>query len=451
VRDPDIIVVGGGLAGSEACWQIVRAGRSVRLYEMKPKKFSPAHRSEFLAELVCSNSLRSTSVLNASGLLKEEMRRLGSLIMEAADATALPAGGALAVDRVRFSMEITRRLEEAGVDIVREEVTTLPSQRPLILCTGPLPSEALAGEIRRLTGEDSLYFYDAISPIVDGDSIDHSAGFWASRYGKGGDDYLNLPLDEKTYYAFVAELVRGRKVPLHAFENIPPFEGCLPIEDLAARGKDTLAHGPMKPVGLVDPRTGKQPFAVVQLRRDSASASLFNIVGFQTKLVWPEQDRIFRMIPGLERARFHRYGSLHKNAYVNAPRLLAPTLQFKKGETALFFAGQMTGVEGYVESAATGLLAGVNAARLLEGRAPVTVPATTALGALVRYITHADPDHFQPMNVNFGLLDPPSDRGHAARGPRRSELAERALEEIEAWKRRYTIRGADTLEGDALA
>ncbi len=441
MNEPDVIIIGGGLAGAEASWQVVRAGCRVRLYEMKPKTFSPAHRLPYLAELVCSNSLKSNSPMNASGLLKYEMRILGSLVIEVADATALPAGTALAVDRQRFSMEITKRLEKAGVEIVREEVVDLPSRRPLIVCTGPLPSDAFARNLQRVTGEDSLYFYDAISPIVDGTTIDYSRTFWGSRYGKGGDDYLNCPLDEPTYYAFVTELLNGRKVPLRSFEHIPPFEGCLPIEDLAARGKDTLAHGPMKPVGLIDPATGRQPYAVVQLRRDSASEELFNMVGFQTKLVPQEQERIFRMIPGLHKARFYRLGSLHKNAYINAPRLLAATLQFKKGDGALFFAGQMTGVEGYVESAATGLLAGLNATRIIKGYEPVTPPLTTALGALVHYITHADPEHFQPMNVHFGLLTSQRARPGASRTSSKEAIVVQALRDMATWKQRAMTSG----------
>ena len=421
------------MAGAEASWQVLKAGGKVLLYEMKPKRFSPAHRSVHFAELVCSNSLRSNSLHNASGLLKEEMRRLGSLILEAADGTAVPAGVALAVDREHFSVEVTQRLEKAGASIIREEVEHIPSGRPLIVCTGPLPSDGIAREIQRLTGDNYLYFYDAIAPIVDGDSIDSTIAFWASRYGKGGNDYLNCPLDQPAYYAFVKEVLDGEKVPLRGFEDIRPFEGCLPIEDLAKRGEDTLAYGPMKPVGLVDPRTGRQPFAVVQLRRDNVSASLFNMVGFQTKLTWKEQKRIFRMIPGLERAQFYRYGSLHRNTFLNAPRLLEPTLQCKWGDPQLLFAGQMTGVEGYIESAATGCLAGINAVRMLHGLTPLVPPPTTAMGALVHYITRADPMNFQPMNINFGLF-PPLAMGKHLRGIRRDKIVERALCDLELWR-----------------
>jgi methylenetetrahydrofolate--tRNA-(uracil-5-)-methyltransferase len=434
LKGKEVLIVGGGLAGSEACWQVVKAGGTAVLFEMKPKKFSPAHRSEYLAELVCSNSLRANSLDHASGLLKEEMRRLGSLILQIADKTAVPAGVALAVDREAFSIEVTRHLLESGATIIREEVKEIPSQRPLVVSTGPLPSESMAHAIEKLAGRQCFYFYDAIAPIVDGDSIDYEIAFWASRYGRGGDDYLNCPLDEATYHSFVREVLHGQKVPLRDFEDIPPFEGCLPIEDLAKRGQETLAYGPMKPVGLTDPRTGKQPYAVVQLRREDLSASLFNLVGFQTKLTWDEQKRIFRMIPGLERAEFHRYGSLHRNAFINAPLLLDPTLQFRRGDPYLFFAGQVTGVEGYIESTATGCLAGINAGRILHGLNPVVPPPTTAIGALVQYVVNADPTHFQPMNINFGLFPPLREQG-GSRGLRRRKIVERALHDLEAWKK----------------
>ena len=359
----EIVIIGGGLAGAEAAWQACRQGIGVTLFEMKPKRYSPAHRSPDLAELVCSNSFRSCVLENAAGLLKEEMRRLGSLVIQAADETQVPAGSCLAVDREQFSKIITGRLEAAGIRIVREEVTQLPQPpQTVVIATGPLPSESMAAVIQELTGSDALYFYDAIAPIVDGQTINYDKVFWASRYDKGGQDYLNCPMDKEAYYHFVDEILKAEKMPLRGFEEIPPFESCMPIEDLAARGKDTLAFGPMKPVGLVNPKTREKAFAVVQLRRDNVSATLLNMVGFQTKMTIPEQKRVLRMIPGLEDAEFFRYGSLHRNAFVNAPRLFLPGLQLKT-EPRIFFAGQITGVEGYIESAASGLMVGRNAAR----------------------------------------------------------------------------------------
>ncbi len=431
----EVVIIGGGLAGAEAAWQAVRAGVAATVIEMKPVRFSAAHQSPFLAELVCSNSLKSRSLDHASGLLKEEMRRLGSVILEAAEATALPAGSALAVDRESFSRHVTQALEQAGVRIVRKEETEIPDTGgPVIVCTGPLSSPAIAGAIQRLTGHDSMSFYDAIAPIVDGETIDFDKVFWASRYGKGGADYLNCPLDKGQYERFVEEILRAEKVPLHPFESVPPFEACMPIEDLAARGPETLAHGPMRPTGLVDPRTGRRPYAVVQLRRDDACGTLFNMVGFQTKMTYPEQRRVFRLIPGLERAEFHRLGSLHRNTFLRAPRLLLPTLQ-SKAKPLVFFAGQLTGVEGYVESAATGILAGLNAARLVRGLEPSVPPRTTALGSLVFYLTHADPETFQPMHVHFGLF-PPEESGRAeSRKTRRRRVAERALRDLDLWAR----------------
>jgi methylenetetrahydrofolate--tRNA-(uracil-5-)-methyltransferase len=402
---------------------------------MKPKRFSPAHKSADLAELVCSNSLRSKSLETASGLLKEEMCRLGSLIMSVAEETSVPAGSALAVDRQEFSRRITRILEESGVHIVREEVTRIPPPpQVVVIGTGPLPSEAMARALQELTDADALYFYDAIAPIVDADSIDDERTYWASRYNKGGPDYLNCPMDQESYYRFVDAILSAEKVPLREFEEIPPFEGCMPVEDLAARGKETLAHGPMKPVGLIDPKTGKRSYAVVQLRRDNASGSLLNMVGFQTKMTQPEQRRVFRMIPGLEEAHFHRHGSVHRNAFLNAPRLLLSTLQLKK-EPRVFFAGQLTGVEGYIESAATGLIAGMNAARWSRGASLSVPPATTSLGALLRYLVEADPEGFQPMHVNFGIFPPLPDSSRLSRKQRRQAHADRALRDLDAWLR----------------
>ncbi len=431
----EIFIVGGGLAGAEAAWQACKLGVKVHLFEMKPKRFSPAHRSPYLGELVCSNSLRSASLDNAAGLLKEEMRRLGSLIIQVADQTSVPAGSCLAVDRELFSEKITQFLEEAGVCIVREEVTQIPAPPQIVvISTGPLPSEAMASAIQALTGADTLFFYDAIAPILDGQSINNDKVFWASRYNKGGPDYLNCPMDKETYYRFVEEILKAEKVPLREFEEIPPFEGCMPIEDLAARGKDTLAYGPMKPVGLIDPKTGKNAFAVVQLRKDNVSASLLNMVGFQTKMTQSEQKRIFSMIPGLEKAEFFRYGSLHRNAFVNAPRLFQPGLQLKK-DPRIFFAGQLTGVEGYIESAAAGLIVGRNAARQAKGLPLQLPPVSTALGALLHYIVFADPETFQPMHVNFGIF-PPLPKGAVqsrSKKLRRQAIVQRALHDLDLW------------------
>jgi len=436
----EILIVGGGLAGSEAAWQARLEGVEVTLFEMRPVRYSPAHRSPHLAELVCSNSLRSRSLDTASGLLKEELRRFGSVIHRAATETAVPAGAALAVDREAFARRVTSLVEAAGVRVVRREITQLPPlDQPLVLATGPLPSDAIAAAVQRLTGADSLYFYDAIAPIVDGATINLERAFWGSRYGKGGQDYLNCPLDRETYYRFVDEILRAEKVPLRDFEQIPPFEGCLPIEDLALRGRETLAHGPMRPVGLCDPGSGRAAYAVVQLRQDNAAASLFNMVGFQTKMIPSEQKRVLRMIPGLEQAEFFRFGSLHRNAFVNSPRLLLPTLQLR-GLENLFLAGQMTGVEGYIESVATGLIAGRNAARLALSRPLLVPPETTAIGALLRYTTHADPESFQPMHCNFGLLPPPAEAGRQGRKARREAYSQRALLDLDAWLRKEGTR-----------
>jgi methylenetetrahydrofolate--tRNA-(uracil-5-)-methyltransferase len=431
-KEGRLIVIGGGLAGCEAAWQAASLGTEVSLFEMKPIRFSPAHRSETLGELVCSNSLKSNSLENAVGLLKEEMRRLGSLIMEAADRTKVPAGGSLAVDREAFSNYITRALEETkGVEIIRRELGQIPLHLPTIIATGPLTSDGLAREIMDLTGTRSLYFYDAISPIVIRDSINMNTTFRASRYGKGGDDYINCPMTKEQYYRLVDELIRAERVPTRDFEKAIPFEGCLPIEDMAERGTDTLAFGPLKPVGLIDPKTDQQPFAVVQLRQDNLADTLYSMVGFQTKLKWREQERIFRMIPGLEKAEFARFGSQHRNTYIDAPRILRNTLQMKRRPNILF-AGQLTGVEGYVESAAMGLLAGLNGHRLMRGMDPVVPPQTTSLGSLVAYITRYPLKDFQPMNVNFGLFPPlsPMLKGRL----KRTRLAERALKDLEAWR-----------------
>ncbi len=432
----DVIVVGGGLAGSEAAWQLAQRGVRVALYEMRPVKYTPAHFTDRLAELVCSNSLGSNLIDRASGLLKEEMRRMGSLILAAADKARVPAGAALAVDRERFAEEVTRLIEAHPlIEVRREEVTRVPTERPTIIATGPLTSEALTEDIRRLTGEEYLYFYDAMAPIIEADSINMEICFRASRYGRGEQeegDYINCPMTEEEYRRFVRALVEAETIQLRDFEREDKrfFEGCLPIEELAKRGEDALAFGPLRPVGLIDPRTGKQPYAVVQLRQDNLAGTLYSMVGFQTNLKWPEQRRVFRMIPGLENAVFVRMGQMHRNTFINSPVLLKPTLQFRR-RPDLFFAGQITGVEGYVGNAGTGLLAGINAARLVQGKEPIVLPRETMLGALCWYITHADPKTFQPMKANFGIL-PPLPRRIRSKKKRNQAYVERALRALEA-------------------
>ena len=398
---------------------------------MKPEKFSPAHHLPGLAELVCSNSLRGDSLDNAVGLLKEELRRLGSLFMEAAEATRVPAGGALAVDREQFSAHITGRIASNPlITVCHGEVKDIPPEGIVIIASGPLTSQPLAESISALAGE-YLYFYDAIAPIVTDDSLDRGKLFAASRYGKGdGDDYLNAPFTEAEYLAFVEALLAAEKVPARDFEKMVHFEGCMPVEELAARGVDTLRFGPMKPVGLEDPRTGREPHAVVQFRKENREGTLHNLVGFQTKLTWPEQKRVFRTIPGLEGAEFARLGSMHRNTFINSPALLLPTYQLKS-DRRIIFAGQITGVEGYVESAGSGYLAGVNAARAAKGLEAILPPPETALGALVRHVTNAEVKHFQPMNVNYGLF--PELGGKIKKKERRQKLAERALAEIDRW------------------
>lgn len=429
---PFLTVVGAGLAGCEAAWQAARAGISVILYEMKPQTFSDAHKSADLAELVCSNSLRGTGMNNAVGCLKEELRRCETLFMAAADASAVPAGGALAVDREAFSAFITRQIEDHPlITLCRQEISHIPEQRPTVIATGPLSSESLTRDIARRTGNEQLYFYDAIAPIIEADSIDLSIAWKASRYARGGDDYINCPLSRDEYFAFIEALKSAEKVSGRPFEKVIHFEGCMPVEEMAARGDMTLAFGPMKPVGLPDPRTGREPFAVVQLRQDNLHATLFNMVGFQTKLTYPEQRRILRTIPGLENARFARLGSMHRNTFINAPACLGTGLQFKS-DPGLFFAGQITGVEGYVESAATGFLAGLFAAWQLSGRALPLPPDTTALGALLTHLAKSDAENFQPMNVNYGLF-PPLDGSRRKRTERRLALAERSLADLGPW------------------
>jgi methylenetetrahydrofolate--tRNA-(uracil-5-)-methyltransferase len=430
-----VVVVGAGLAGCEAAWQAARRGLDVVLYEMKPVRFSPAHGSSDLAELVCSNSLRSDRLANAVGLLKEEMRRQGSLVMTAGDEAAVPAGRALAVDRVAFSRRITAAIEaHPRIELVREALTELPDAPFAILATGPLTDPELARSLQALLGEEYLYFYDALSPVVYADSIDHDVAFRASRYEAGEGDYLNLPLSRSDYEDLVTALCEADTVPLHAFEAALYFEGCLPVEEMARRGRDTLAYGPMKPVGLVDPRTGQRPHAVVQLRQEDKRGILYSLVGFQTKLRVGEQKRIFRGLPGMRDAVFARFGSVHRNTYLNAPRHLDATLELRE-RPGLRVAGQMAGVEGYVESAALGLLAGVNVAYAARGEPPPTPPATTAHGALVRYLVGADPRSFQPMNVNYGLFPPLEGErgGRRHRRERNEALANRALEDLEAY------------------
>ncbi len=427
-----ITIIGAGLAGCEATWQIAKRGGKVILYEMKPAVYSPAHRSPFFAELVCSNSFKSDSLENAPGVLKEEMRRLDSLILKVAEEAKVPAGDSLAVDRQVFSKQITSTLESLGnVEVVRKEVSFIPQEGMTIVATGPLTSDLLGKEIQKVTGGRHLFFYDAISPIVTADSLNFQKAFKHSRYGKGGEDYVNCPMNKEEYFQFVEALNRAEKVPVQQFERRYLFEGCLPIEEMAGRGRETLAFGPLKPVGLIDPRTEKQPFAVVQLRHEDQFGTLFNLVGFQTRLRHEEQKRVFRMIPGLEKAEFVRLGSIHRNTFIDSPRLLNESLQLKT-RSGLFFAGQITGVEGYMESTAMGLLSGINAYRFANGETPAVPPPTTAMGSLVRYITHSQAIPFQPMNINFGLF-PPLPGKHKGRD-RRILLGKQALREMEKWK-----------------
>ena len=429
-----IVVIGAGLAGCEAAWQIAKRGGKVILYEMKPEAYSPAHRSPFLAELVCSNSLKSESIENASGVLKEEMRQLGSFILKVAKETRVPAGDSLAVDRTAFSKQITQTLEDLeNVEVIRKEVSFIPQDRITVIATGPLTSEMLSKEIQKVTGTRHLFFYDAISPIVTADSINFQYAFKSSRYGKGGEDYVNCPMDEEAYGQFVEALNRAERAAVHPFERRYLFEGCLPVEEMAERGRETLAYGPLKPVGLIDPKTGKQPFAVVQLRQEDRFETLFNLVGFQTRLKHEEQKKVFRMIPGLEKAEFVRLGSMHLNTFIESPRLLSESLQ-SKTHPNLFFAGQMTGVEGYMESTAIGLLSGINAHRYANGMPALVPPPTTAMGALIHYITQSEAVPFQPMNINFGLLPPLS--GKSRGRERRTLLAKRALRDMEEWKKK---------------
>ncbi|ABV62194.1 FADH(2)-oxidizing methylenetetrahydrofolate--tRNA-(uracil(54)-C(5))-methyltransferase TrmFO [Bacillus pumilus] len=422
-------VIGAGLAGSEAAWQIAKRGIKVNLYEMRPVKHTPAHHTDKFAELVCSNSLRANALTNAVGVLKEEMRHLDSAIIAAADESSVPAGGALAVDRHEFAANVTDRVKNhPNVTVFQEEVQSIP-EGPTIIATGPLTSEALSKELKSLTGEEYLYFYDAAAPILEKDSIDMDKVYLKSRYDKGEAAYLNCPMTEEEFDRFYEALISAETVPLKEFEKEIFFEGCMPIEVMAKRGKKTMLFGPMKPVGLEDPKTGKRPYAVVQLRQDDAAGTLYNIVGFQTHLKWGDQKEVFRLIPGLEEAEIVRYGVMHRNTFINSPSLLKPTYQFKNRED-LFFAGQMTGVEGYVESAASGLVAGINAARFVKGEELVTLPEETAIGSMAYYITSTNKKSFQPMNANFGLL---KDLGVRIKNKqeRYAEYAKRAIETIQ--------------------
>ncbi len=430
-------IIGGGLAGCEAAWQAAKRDIQVDLYEMRPHVKTPAHETTDLAELVCSNSFRSNSLENASGLLKEEMRKLDSLILRSADSFRVPAGMALAVDRSSFSKVVTQTIEnDPRITLHREEITNLEGDAPTIIATGPLTSDSLSAEIARMTQGKYLYFYDAISPILHADSIDMSVAFIGSRYGKGEEeggkgDYLNLGLSETQYYQFVENLIAGEKIPLREFERAVYFEGCLPLEEIAARGKDTLAFGPMKPVGLEHPETGETYSAVAQLRREDLTGDYFSMVGFQTRLRYPEQKRIFSTLPALRNARFLRYGSLHRNTYINAPRLLRITLQLKRHPN-IFMAGQLTGVEGYLESAAIGLLAGINAAVTIHEKPLLPPPPTTAIGALNHYVIEANPKNFQPMNINFGLFPPLEKR--IPKKYRKKSVINRAIKDMEQWR-----------------
>lgn len=422
-------VVGAGLAGSEAAWQLANAGVQVRLFEMRPVKQTPAHHSDKFAELVCSNSLRSNALSNAVGVLKEEMRQLNSVIIQSADDCCVPAGGALAVDRHEFADLVTKRVKEHPlVEVLHEEVYEIP-EGPTIIASGPLTTEALSDSLKKLTGEEYLYFYDAAAPIIETESIDRDKVYLKSRYDKGEAAYLNCPMNEEEFTRFYEALINAETVPLKEFEKEIFFEGCMPIEVMAKRGMKTLLFGPMKPVGLEDPKTGKRPFAVVQLRQDNQSGTLYNIVGFQTHLKWGPQKEVLQLIPGLENAEIVRYGVMHRNTFINSPNLLEPTYQYKQ-RPDLFFAGQITGVEGYVESAAAGLVAGINAARFVKGEEPLVFPVDTILGSMANYITTANQKSFQPMNANFGLL-PPIEPRVKNKKERYEALATRALNTIQ--------------------
>ena len=429
MKNTFVNVIGAGLAGSEAAWQIANRGINVRLYEMRPVKQTPAHHTDKFAELVCSNSLRANTLTNAVGVLKEEMRKLNSVIMKAADASAVPAGGALAVDRHEFAGMVTDLVKNHPlVTVIHEEVTEIP-EGPTVIATGPLTSEILSKKLMELSGEEYLYFYDAAAPIIEKESINMDKVYLKSRYDKGEAAYLNCPMTKEEFDAFRQALIEAECAPLKEFEKEKYFEGCMPIEVMAARGEKTMTFGPMKPVGLEDPKTGKRPYAVVQLRQDDAAGTLYNIVGFQTHLKWGEQKRVFSMIPGLENLEIVRYGVMHRNTFINSPKVLRQTYQFQNRDD-LFFAGQMTGVEGYVESAASGLVAGINAARFVEEKELIQFPQETVIGSMAYYITHTNAKNFQPMNANFGLLPELPERIKAKKD-RYEALANRALETIQ--------------------
>ncbi len=444
----NVTVVGAGLAGSEAAYYLAKNGIKVKLFEMRPRVSTPAHNTSLFGELVCSNSLKSSSLTNASGVLKEEMKKLGSIVMEAAELTKVPAGQALAVDREKFADYLTNKLQQNQlIEIIIDEVKEIPvaNDGPVIIATGPLTSNHLTQDILQLTKSENLYFYDAISPIVDAESIDLSKTFKCSRYGKGSDeegDYLNCSLNEEEYDEFIDEILNAQKVEIRDFEKELYFEGCLPIEVLAQRSKDSLRFGPMKPVGLTDPRTRKRPFSVVQLRKENNSSSMYNMVGFQTKLKYSEQRRVFRLIPGLENVEIMRYGSIHRNTFINSPKVLHPSLQVK-GHEKIMLAGQIVGVEGYVESAAMGLVAGINALRMVKGLKPVIPPHETAIGSLVRYITDPGKKDFQPMNINFGLF-PKAEVGKTKQ-ERRRFIAETAISKVSEFNQAFRLSDADCL------
>ncbi|AZJ21927.1 FADH(2)-oxidizing methylenetetrahydrofolate--tRNA-(uracil(54)-C(5))-methyltransferase TrmFO [Bacillus wiedmannii] len=422
-------VIGAGLAGSEAAYQIAKRGVQVKLYEMRPVRQTPAHHTDKFAELVCSNSLRANTLTNAVGVIKEEMRLMDSVIIRAADECSVPAGGALAVDRHEFAAKVTEYVKKhPNVTVMNEEITEIP-EGPTVIATGPLTSPDLAAQLKELTGEDYFYFYDAAAPIVEKDSIDMNKVYLKSRYDKGEAAYLNCPMTEEEFDRFYEALIAAETVPLKEFEKEIFFEGCMPVEVMASRGRQTLVFGPMKPVGLEDPKTGKTPYAVVQLRQDDAAGTLYNIVGFQTHLKWGPQKEVLQLIPGLENAEIVRYGVMHRNTFINSPNLLRPTYQYKQRDD-LFFAGQMTGVEGYVESAASGLLAGINAARLVKGEEPVVLPPVTAMGSMANYITATNAKNFQPMNANFGLFAP-LEKKIKRKAERNEAYATRALETIQ--------------------
>ncbi|HEV8125390.1 MAG TPA: methylenetetrahydrofolate--tRNA-(uracil(54)-C(5))-methyltransferase (FADH(2)-oxidizing) TrmFO [Gemmatimonadales bacterium] len=439
----NVTVVGGGLAGSEAAWALAERGISVTLREMRPVVRTPAHQTERLAEIVCSNSFKSTELSNAHGLLKAELRALGSLLLRCADQARVPAGSALAVDRDVFSTEADRLIHShPNIQVVRGEVTEIPS--PAVVATGPLTSETLARALAGRLGVEGLAFYDAIAPIVSHESLDAGQLYALSRYGKGeGDDYLNAPLNHDEYEAFIDALIAGDQFSGHDFDSVPYFEGCLPVEEMARRGRETLRFGPMKPVGLPDPRTGREPWAVVQLRREDRAGQMWNLVGFQTRLRIPEQKRVFATIPGLANAEFLRYGSIHRNSYVNSPAVLGTGLTLKDDER-VFIAGQITGVEGYTESLGTGIMAGINLARVLSGEPPAIPPATTMLGGLYRYLRDADPRHFQPMNANFGLLEPLPPGAKIRKDAKKQALVDRAQREFGEWMDQVGLVGLGT-------